>query len=116
EQLNSRISTVDGYLSTQQIVQGVGQLNNMAPTRYDYYGNQQSMQGLGQMNSVAPIHDGHYLAQQTSPGLGQLPFRPQTVQSCFNIQDSLQDMDQSNVGPRQLPGTTSTHLQLKHLS
>ncbi|KAK3000880.1 hypothetical protein RJ639_022426 [Escallonia herrerae] len=68
-QSNLRASTVGCSYRSQGSIQGVGQLNNMAPTRDDYYGNQQNMQGLG-----------------------QLPFRPQTVQSCFNIQDSLQDM------------------------
>uniref|UniRef100_A0A5B6ZHH8 Protein FAR1-RELATED SEQUENCE n=1 Tax=Davidia involucrata TaxID=16924 RepID=A0A5B6ZHH8_DAVIN len=114
EQLNSRV-TLDSYFGTQQIVQGMGQLNTIAPNRDDYYSNQQSVQGLGQLNSIAPIHDGHYLAQQRLHGLGQLHFRP-TIQSCFDIQDSLQDMDQSNVGPTQLHSMASKHLHPKHLS
>ncbi|KAA8540830.1 hypothetical protein F0562_024793 [Nyssa sinensis] len=114
EQQNSRV-TLDSYFGSQQIVQGMGQLNTIAPNRDDYYGNQQSVQGLGQLNSIAPIHDGHYLAQQRLHGLGQLHFRP-TIQSCFDIPDSLQEMDQSNVGPTQLHGMAAKHLHPKHLS
>ncbi|KAK9268185.1 hypothetical protein L1049_010627 [Liquidambar formosana] len=116
EQLNSRAPTLDGYFGAQQIVQGMGQLNSIAPTRDDYYGNQQSMQGLGQLNSIAPIHDGHYITQQRIHGLGQLHFRPQTIQSCFDLQDSLQEMDQSSVGPTHLHGMASKHMHSKHLS
>ncbi|RVX02774.1 Protein FAR-RED impaired response 1 [Vitis vinifera] len=115
EQLNSRASTLDGYFGTQQIMQGMGQLNSMAATRDDYY-SQQSMQGLGQLNSIAPMHDAHYVSQQRLHGLGQLHFRPQTIQSCFDIQDSLQDMDQSNMGPVQMHGMASKHLHAKHLT
>ncbi|GAY49067.1 hypothetical protein CUMW_116450 [Citrus unshiu] len=116
EQLNSRAPTVDGYFGTPQIFQGM--LNSMAPSRDDYYSNQQNMQGLGQLNSIAPVNDAHYITQQRMHGMGQLHFRPQTTPTCFDIQDGLQDMDQSNVvvGPSQLHGTTSKHLQRKHLS
>ncbi|CAL5346566.1 unnamed protein product [Camellia sinensis] len=118
EQLNSRVPvpTLDGYFGTQQIMQGMGQLNAMAPSRDDYYSNQQNIQGLGQLNSIAPIHDAPYLVQQRLHGLGPLHFRPQTIQSCFDIQDSLQHMDQSDVGPTQLHGMASKHLHSKHLS
>ncbi|KAM7505672.1 hypothetical protein LguiB_004576 [Lonicera macranthoides] len=114
EQLNSRVPTLGGYFGTQHIP-GMEQLNAIGPSRDDYYGNQQSMQGLGQLNSIAPIHDGHYLAQQRLHGLAQLHFRPQTIQSCFDMQDSLQDMHQSNVGPTPLHGVASKHLQPKQL-
>lgn len=118
EQLNSRAPTVDGYFGTPQIFQGMRQLNSMAPSRDDYYSNQQNMQGLGQLNSIAPVNDAHYITQQRMHGMGQLHFRPQSTPTCFDIQDGLQDMDQSNVvvGPSQLHGTTSKHLQRKHLS
>ncbi|KAI7999649.1 Protein FAR-RED ELONGATED HYPOCOTYL 3 [Camellia lanceoleosa] len=118
EQLNSRVPvpTLDGYFGTQQIMQGMGQLNAMAPSRDDYYSNQQNIQGLGQLNSIAPIHDAPYLVQPRLHGLGPLHFRPQTIQSCFDIQDSLQHMDQSDVGPTQLHGMASKHLHSKHLS
>ncbi|KAK1557705.1 hypothetical protein Q3G72_030031 [Acer saccharum] len=96
EQLNSRAPTLDGYFGAQQIVQGMGQLNSMSPSRDDYYGNQHNMQGLGQLNSIAPMHDAHYITQQRMHGMGQLHFRPSTVPNCFDIQDGLQDMDQSN--------------------
>lgn len=118
EQLNSRAPTLDGYFGTPQIFQGMGQLNSIAPCRDDYYSNQQNMQGLGQLNSIAPVHDARYITQQRMHGMGQLHFRPQTIPTCFDIQDGLQDMDQSNVvvGPSQLPGMASKHLQKKHLS
>ncbi|KAK3188988.1 hypothetical protein Dsin_028549 [Dipteronia sinensis] len=116
EQLNSRAPTLDGYFGAHQIVQGMGQLNSMAPSRDDYYGNQHNMQGLGQLNSIAPMHDTHYITQQRMHGMGQLHFRPSTVPNCFDIQDGLQDMDQSNVGPSQLHGIPSKHLHPKPLS
>ncbi|KAK4857881.1 hypothetical protein QYF36_007608 [Acer negundo] len=109
EQLHSRAPTLDGYFGAQQIVQGMGQLNSMAPSREDYYGNQHNMQGLGQLNSIAPMHDAHYITQQRMHGMGQLHFRPSNVPNCFNIQDGLQDMDQSNVGPSQLHGIPTKH-------
>ncbi|XP_057971370.1 protein FAR-RED IMPAIRED RESPONSE 1-like isoform X1 [Malania oleifera] len=92
EQLNSRTPTLDGYFGMQQVVQGMGQLNSIAPNHDDYYGNQSTMHGLGQLNSIARIHDGHYMTQQRMHVLGQLHFRPQTIQSCFDFQDGLQDM------------------------
>ncbi|XP_044496850.1 protein FAR1-RELATED SEQUENCE 1-like isoform X2 [Mangifera indica] len=116
EQLNSRAPPLDGYFGTQQIVPGMGQLTSLTPNRDDFYGNQHNMQGLGQLNSIAPIHDAHYMAQQRMHGMGQLQFRSQTIPNCFDIQDSLQDMDQSNVGPSQLHGMLSKHLHSKHLS
>ncbi|XP_057511652.1 protein FAR-RED IMPAIRED RESPONSE 1-like [Actinidia eriantha] len=116
EQLNSRVPALDGFFGTQQIVQGMGQLNSMAPSRDDYFGNQHSMQGLGQLNSIAPIHDGHYLPQHRMHGLGHLQFRPQSIQSCFDIQDSLQHMDQSDPGSTQVRGMASKHFNTKHLS
>jgi len=115
EQLNSR-AAFDGYFGTQQIVQGMGQLNPIVPSRDEYYSNQHNMQGLGQLNSIAPIHDAHYLTQQRLHGMGQLHFRPQTSPTCFDVQDSLQDMDQSNMGPSQLHGMASKHIHPKHLS
>ncbi|XAR49276.1 hypothetical protein NMG60_11032417 [Bertholletia excelsa] len=116
EQLNSRVPALDGYFGTQQAIQGMGQLNVVASSRGDFFSNQQSMQGLGQLNTIAPMNDGHYLSQQRLHGLGHLNFRPQGIQNCFNIQDSLEDMDQSNVGPTQLHCMASKHLHPKHLS
>ncbi|KAJ0017166.1 hypothetical protein Pint_12118 [Pistacia integerrima] len=116
EQLNSRAPTLDGYFGTQQIVQGMAQINSMTGSRDDFYGNQHNMQGLGQLNSIAPIHDAHYITQQRMHGMGQLHFRSHTIPNCFDIQDSLQDMDQSNAGPSQLHGMPSKHLHSKHLN
>ncbi|XP_052201336.1 protein FAR-RED IMPAIRED RESPONSE 1 isoform X2 [Diospyros lotus] len=109
EHLTARVPTHDGYFGTQQIIQGM--LSAAAPSRDDYFSSQQSMQGLGQLHSIAPIYDGPYLNQQRLLGLGQLHFRPQSVQTCFNIQDNIQDMGQSNVGPMQLHvmGTKAVH-------
>ncbi|GAV81099.1 FAR1 domain-containing protein/SWIM domain-containing protein/MULE domain-containing protein, partial [Cephalotus follicularis] len=116
EQLNSRTSTLDSYFGSQPILQGMGHFNSLASGRDDYYGNQQSLQGLGQLNSIAPIDDTHYISQQRIHGMGQLHFRPQIIASCFDIQDGLHDMDQSNVGASQLHGIETKQLNLKHLS
>lgn len=113
EQLSSRAPTLDGYFGPQQVVQGMGPLNTIASRRDDYCSNQH-MQGLGQLNSIAPIHGAQYISQQS--GMGQLHFRPQTIPSCFEIENDLQDMDQSTVGPTQIHGLASKHLQSKHLS
>ncbi|CAB4276797.1 unnamed protein product [Prunus armeniaca] len=115
EQLVSRAPTLDGYFGSQQIVQGTGQPSTIASSRDHYYSNQH-MQGLGQLNSIAPIHDAHYITQQRLHGVGQLHFRPQSIPSCFDIPDGLQDTDQSTVGPTQLHGLASRHLHSKDLS
>lgn len=114
EHLNSRAAPFDGYFGTQQIVQEMGQLNSMAPSRQEYYSNQHNMQGLGQLNSIAPIHEAHYLSQ---PRLHEMVhFRPQTTPACFDVQDNLPDMDQSNMAHAQLHGLESKHIRAKHLS
>ncbi|KAF8390886.1 hypothetical protein HHK36_023185 [Tetracentron sinense] len=113
-QLSSRSPTLDGYYGTQQCMQGMGQINSIAPARDGYYTNPQSMQDLGQLNSIAPSYDGHYGTQQSMQGLGQIDFRSPTMHS-YNIQDSLQDMEQANIRFTQLHGATSKHLREKHL-
>lgn len=115
EQLDSRPPNFEGYFGTHQIVQGLGHLNSIDAGREDYFGNQQSLQGLGQLNSIAPPDEGHYVTHQRMHGLGQLHFRPQSSQSCFDIQESLQDMAPSNVGPTQLHGMASKNLHTKHI-
>ncbi|KAJ8758819.1 hypothetical protein K2173_000540 [Erythroxylum novogranatense] len=110
EQLHSRASTFDGYFGPQ-IVHGMVHLNSVASNRDDYYGNQHGMQELGQLNSIASN-----LTQQRVQGMGQLHFRPPNITSCFEIQDNIPEMDQSNVGPSHLHGMTSKHLHPKHLS
>lgn len=100
EQLSPRAPILDGYFGGQQTVEGMGQLNSIAPSRGEYYGNQH---GLGQLNSIGPIHDGQYAAQQRIHGLGQLHFRPQSIQSCFDLGDALQEMES-------LHGLASKHL------
>ncbi|KAG2684075.1 hypothetical protein I3760_10G062200 [Carya illinoinensis] len=114
EQFTSRAAALEGYFGTQQIMQGMGQLNPVGPSRGDYYSNQHNMQGLGQLNSIAPIHDSHYLTQHRLQGM--LHFRPPTTTTCFDVQDGLQDMDQSNVGPTQLHGMAPKHIYPKHFS
>ncbi|XP_024030159.1 protein FAR-RED IMPAIRED RESPONSE 1 isoform X2 [Morus notabilis] len=113
EQMNSRNPTVDGYFGSQEVAQGMSQINQIAPNRDDYYSNQHGVQGLGQLNSLAPIHEAHYVTQQRMHAMGQLHLRPQTASA---VQDSLQDMDQSNMGSTQLHGLESKHLHSKHPS
>ncbi|KAJ6415374.1 hypothetical protein OIU84_004214 [Salix udensis] len=93
EQINSRVSTLDGY-----------------------FGSQQTGQGMGQLNAIAPNDDAHYMMQQRMQGMGQIQFRPQTIPSFFDVQDGLQEMDPSNLGSSQLHGLATKHLHQKHLS
>ncbi|XP_043811191.1 protein FAR-RED IMPAIRED RESPONSE 1 isoform X2 [Manihot esculenta] len=136
EQLNSKAPNLDGYFGPQQIVQGM--LNSIASTRDGYYSKEHSMQRLGQLNTIAPIHEAHFVNQQRTQGMGQLHCRSETIPSCFNTQDGLQEMvfmlsleiyialllryimfrlfqDQSSIGPSQLHGMASKNLQPKHL-
>lgn len=115
-ELGSREPSLDGYYSAQQNMQGMGQLNSIPPIRDGYFSNQQGMQGLGQLNSIQ-TRVSHYGAQQSMQGLlqGQLSFRAPAMQGCFDIQDSLQDMEQS-VGSSQFHGIVTKHLHGKHLS
>ncbi|XP_058217868.1 protein FAR-RED IMPAIRED RESPONSE 1-like isoform X2 [Rhododendron vialii] len=138
EQLNARVPALDGCFGTQQIMQGMGDLNSMPSSRDDYYSNQQSMQGLGQLNSIAPLHNGHYMTPQRLHGLGRLPFGQQSIQNCFDIQDTVihdcldsfelyfhgcyitsayyLSQDQSDVGSTHIHGMASKHFPSKHLS
>ncbi|KAJ0087861.1 hypothetical protein Patl1_33217 [Pistacia atlantica] len=112
----SRAPTLDGYYDSQQSMQGMGQLNSVSPIREGYYGNQQGIQGLGQLHSI-PARVSHYGTQQSLQGLlqGQLGFRTSTMHGCFDIQDSLQDM-QNPPDSTQFQGIASKHLHEKHLS
>ncbi|XP_015577555.2 protein FAR-RED IMPAIRED RESPONSE 1 isoform X2 [Ricinus communis] len=113
EQLSSRAQNLDGYFGPQQIVPGMGQLSS---SRDDYYSNQHSMQRLGQLNAMAPLHEAQYLTQQRMPLPGMLHSRSQTISSCFDMQDGLQEMDQSNPGPSQLHNMGSKCLHPKYHS
>ncbi|XP_057506307.1 protein FAR1-RELATED SEQUENCE 2-like isoform X3 [Actinidia eriantha] len=112
----SRRPTVDCYFGAEQSLQGMGQLNSLSSIPDGYYGNQQGMQGLGQLNSM-PLHVSHYGPRQSLQGLlqGQLGFRAPAMHGCFNIQDSLQDMEQSGGGSRKLHNNVSKRLHDKHL-
>ncbi|KAK7828390.1 protein far-red elongated hypocotyl 3 [Quercus suber] len=113
---NLRAPALDCSYESQERMQGMEQLQSRAAALDGYFSTQQLVQGMGQLNSIAPIHDVHYLARQRLHEMGQLHFRPQTIPSCFDVQDSLQDMDQSNMGPSQLHGMASKHIHQKHLS
>lgn len=115
-QLNSGAHSLDNTFAPQQDIPGMGQLISLSSIRDGYYSNQQAIQGLGQLNSI-PMRVGHYGPQQSLQGLlqGQLGFRAATMHGCFNIRDSLHDMEQSVVGSRQFQNIVSKPLQDKHL-
>ncbi|KAK9698696.1 hypothetical protein RND81_08G124300 [Saponaria officinalis] len=74
DKLSSRpVTTLDGFYSTQQSMQGMVQLNLMGPASENYYGTQPAIQGLGQLNSIASGHDAYY-SQQGMHGMGQMDF------------------------------------------
>ncbi|ONI17898.1 hypothetical protein PRUPE_3G186000 [Prunus persica] len=106
----SRSRGLDSYYGAQQSMQGMGQLNSIAPISDGYYCNQQATQG--QLHSL-PTRVGHYGTQQSMRGMGQLSFRSPTVQSCFDIQGNLQDMEQS-AGSSHFHGNASKRLHGKH--
>ncbi|XP_031105645.1 protein FAR1-RELATED SEQUENCE 2-like isoform X2 [Ipomoea triloba] len=94
-ELGSRTPVTDGYYSTQQSIQGLGQLASLPMLREGYYYNQ-GMQGiLGNLNSIAtrlshyPIHSFQGMLQ------GQLGFRAAPMHGGFEIQDGLPDIDNS---------------------
>ncbi|KAF8408601.1 hypothetical protein HHK36_004664 [Tetracentron sinense] len=125
EQISSRALTFDGYYGTQHSVQGMV-LNLMGPTYDGYYGNQQSMQRRGSLNSTAPDHDGYNGTQHSMHGLdgtqhgmhglGRMDFRSPTSGSCYGMQGSLQDMEESNLRSTRLNGEASKRLHERHLS
>ncbi|BBG99827.1 FAR1-related sequence 2 [Prunus dulcis] len=80
-----------------------GQLNSIAPISDGYYGNQQATQGQ-------LLHYQHVLVIM-GPSRGQLSFRSPTVQSCFDIQGNLQDMEQS-AGSSHFHGNASKRLHV----
>ncbi|MBA0823609.1 hypothetical protein Goarm_020327, partial [Gossypium armourianum] len=90
------------------------ELHSGTPALNSYFGTQQLMQG--QLSSTGPPHDAHCITQQRINGMGQLPFRLQSISSCYDIQDGLQDMDQPNAGSSQLLGMASKKLHSKHIS
>ncbi|XP_024928480.3 protein FAR1-RELATED SEQUENCE 2 isoform X2 [Ziziphus jujuba] len=114
EVLGSRAPAIDDYYAAQDSIQGVGRLNSVSPIGDGYYCNQQGMQG--QLH-LASTRVGHYGTQQNMQGLlqGQPSFRVAAMHGCFNIQDNMQDVDQS-VGSSHFRSIASKHLQDKHLS
>ncbi|XVE94278.1 hypothetical protein REPUB_Repub01dG0267700 [Reevesia pubescens] len=115
-QSNIRVPSLECSYESQESIRRMEQLNSRTPALDSYFGAQQLVQGMGQLNSIAPPHDAHYITQQRAHGMGQLHFRPQTIPSCYDIQDGLQDMDQSNVDSPQFRGMASKQLHSKHIS
>ncbi|GAY32514.1 hypothetical protein CUMW_002730 [Citrus unshiu] len=114
----SRAPTLDGHYHSQNNMQVVGQVNSISPIcDASYYGNQQCMQGQGQLHSIS-ARVSHYGTQQSMHGLlqGQLGFRASAMHGCFDIQDSLQDMDENSAASTQFHGISSKRLQDKNIS
>ncbi|XP_061372471.1 protein FAR1-RELATED SEQUENCE 2 isoform X2 [Gastrolobium bilobum] len=108
--LDSRASTLDGYYGAQQNV--LGDLNSVSIMHDGYYSSQQANLGMGQMHSV-PNRGPYYGMQHSMQGLfgGQLTFRTPTVHECFELQDSVQDMEQP-IRASQFHGITSKQLDV----
>ncbi|XP_038726036.1 protein FAR1-RELATED SEQUENCE 2 isoform X2 [Tripterygium wilfordii] len=97
EQLNSRAHIMENSrVPHQQNVQGM-ELGSRLPTLEGYSGPEQNIHGMGQFNSIFPIRNNYINNQQGMQGLlqGQLGFRPPTMLGCFDVQESLQDMEHS---------------------
>ncbi|TXG57780.1 hypothetical protein EZV62_015609 [Acer yangbiense] len=116
EQMHSRAHTLTNSYVTQQNRQEM-EAGSRAPILDSYYASQQNLQGVGQLHSMSAAHVGHYQTQQSMQGLlqVQLGFRGPVIQGCFDIQESLQDMDHSAVSA-QFNSITSKHLHEKHVS
>lgn len=114
-ELSSRAPTLDGIFDAQQSIHAVGQLNSSSPLHDDYYSNQQGMEGLGPLQSVA-ARVGQYGTQQSMQGLlhGHLSYKAPNIHGCFDVQDNLQDMQQS-IGSSQFLNVAPKHLQNKNL-
>ncbi|KAM4080955.1 hypothetical protein ACJW30_11G057100 [Castanea mollissima] len=115
-ELSSRAPAFDEYFDAHQNINSVGQLNSNSPIRDDYFSNQQGLQGLGQLHSLA-TRVGQYGTQQSMQGLlqAQLSFKAPVIHGCFDIQDNLQDMEQS-MASSQFHNIATKHLPSKHLS
>ncbi|TKY75517.1 FAR1-RELATED SEQUENCE 2 [Spatholobus suberectus] len=108
--LDSRASTLDGYYEAQQNV--LGDLNSVSVMHDDYYGSQPAILGLRQLHSM-PNRGPHYGMQHSMQGpvQGQRTFRTPTVQGCFDLQDSLEVMEQP-IRASQFHGITSKQLDV----
>ncbi|KAJ7961779.1 protein FAR-RED IMPAIRED RESPONSE 1-like isoform X1 [Quillaja saponaria] len=115
-ELGSRAPTFDGYYGAQQSLQGEGQLNSISLVRDGYYSNQQAIQGLGQLHPLR-TRIPHYGMQQSMQGLlqGQHCFRAPVTHGFYDIQDNLEDMEQS-VESSQNRSLAPKHLHDKSLA
>ncbi|KAL1186092.1 hypothetical protein V6Z11_A01G155900 [Gossypium hirsutum] len=111
---NIRVPSPECSYESQENRHRMEQLHSRTPALNSYFGTQQLMQG--QLSSTGPPHDAHCITQQRMNRMGQLPFRPQSISSCYDIQDGLQEMDQPNAGSSQLLGMASKKLHSKHIS
>ncbi|OMO74953.1 hypothetical protein CCACVL1_16386 [Corchorus capsularis] len=114
-QSNIPVPSVECSYESQESIRRMDPLNSRTPATDGYFGAQQLVQGLG-LNSINPPHDAHYITQERMHGMGQLHFRPQTIPTCYDIQDGLPDMDQPNLGSNQLHGMASKQLNSKDIS
>ncbi|XP_062107005.1 protein FAR1-RELATED SEQUENCE 2-like isoform X2 [Humulus lupulus] len=108
-ELDSGAQDVDGFYNRHSI-HGVGQFESISTVHDGFYTHQQGL--LGQLHSV-PTRAVHYGNQQCMQGL--LGFRVPTVHGCFDIQENLQDVEQS-VGSSQYQNIAPKHQPDKHLS
>ncbi|OMO92366.1 hypothetical protein COLO4_17638 [Corchorus olitorius] len=113
-QSNIPVPSLECSYESQESIRRMDPLNSRTPATDGYFGAQQLVQGLG-LNSINSPHDAHYITQERMHGMGQLLFRPQTILTCYDIQDGLQDMDQPNVGSNQ-HGMASKQLNSKDIS
>ncbi|KAG5064924.1 hypothetical protein JHK86_008655 [Glycine max] len=88
------------------------QLNSVSVMHDGYYSSQPAITGLGQLHSV-PSSGSHHEMQHSMQGplQGQLTFRTPTVQGFFDLQDSLEAMEQP-IRVSQFHGITSKQLDV----
>ncbi|XP_027356433.1 protein FAR1-RELATED SEQUENCE 2 isoform X2 [Abrus precatorius] len=108
--LDSRASTLDSCYEAEQNI--LGDLNPVSVMHAGYFTSQQAILGLGQLHSMSN-RGSHYGMQHSMQGLqhGQLNFRMPTVQGCFDLQDTLDVMEQP-IRASQFPVITSKQLDV----
>ncbi|KAK7351942.1 hypothetical protein VNO77_11730 [Canavalia gladiata] len=106
--LDSRASTLGSYYGAQQNAQ----LNSASVMHAGYFSSQQAILGPGQLHSMS-TRSSHYGMQHNMQGLlqGQFTFRLPTVQGCFDLQDTLEVMEQP-IRASQFHGITSKQLDV----
>ncbi|KAI3443657.1 hypothetical protein Pfo_000322 [Paulownia fortunei] len=104
-ELGSRIPIINGYYGTEQAGQGLGHLNSLSSLHDCYYSDQPIVQGVLRNLNAVSTRVSHHTIQQNLQGplQGQFSYRASSLQGCFQLRDSLHNVE------------TSVNMMSKHL-